>query len=129
MKDFQYITNSHPDYIENIYNDFLKDPNSIDQEMRKFFEGFDFAVSSNKVTASESRAGAVADSGNSLNKEFAVYQLIEAYRKKSHLIANTNPIRERRDRKANLDISNVLSSDAILSLYILNSWWYFRAVL
>ena len=105
MKDFQYITNSHPDYIENIYNDFLKDPNSIDQEMRKFFEGFDFAVSSNKVTASESRAGAVADSGNSLNKEFAVYQLIEAYRKKSHLIANTNPIRERRDRKANLDIS------------------------
>ena len=45
MKDFQYITNAHPAYIENLYNDFVKDPNSIDGELRKFFEGFDFAVS------------------------------------------------------------------------------------
>jgi 2-oxoglutarate dehydrogenase E1 component len=104
MKDFQYITNSHPDYIENIYNDFLKDPNSIDQEMRKFFEGFDFAVSSNKIP-SGTQGAAPADTGNSMQKEFGVYQLIEAYRKKSHLIAKTNPIRERRDRNANLDLS------------------------
>ena len=39
-----------------------------------------------------------------LEKEFAVYQLILAYRKKGHLIAKTNPIRERKDRKANLDL-------------------------
>ena len=44
MKDFQYITNSHPGYIEGLYNDFVKDPNSVEAEMRKFFEGFDFAV-------------------------------------------------------------------------------------
>ena len=43
MKDFQYITNSHPAYIENLYNDFLKNPASVDEEMRKFFDGFDFA--------------------------------------------------------------------------------------
>ena len=45
MKDFQYITNSHPSYIEGLYNDFVKDPNSVEEDMRKFFEGFDFAVS------------------------------------------------------------------------------------
>jgi 2-oxoglutarate dehydrogenase E1 component len=45
MKDFQYITGSHPSYIEGLYNDFVKDPNSVDADMRKFFEGFDFAVS------------------------------------------------------------------------------------
>ena len=44
MKDFQYITNSHPGYIEGLYNDFVKDPTSVDVDMRKFFEGFDFAV-------------------------------------------------------------------------------------
>ena len=44
MKDFQYITNSHPSYIEGLYNDFVKDPNSIDADLRKFFEGFDFAI-------------------------------------------------------------------------------------
>ena len=30
MKDFQYITNAHPAYIENLYNDFVKDPASVD---------------------------------------------------------------------------------------------------
>jgi len=48
MKDFSYITNSHPAYIENLYQDYVKDPSSVDPEMKKFFEGFDFAVSSGK---------------------------------------------------------------------------------
>ena len=46
MKDFSYITNSSPAYIESLYQDFIKDPESVDVEYRKFFEGFDFAVSS-----------------------------------------------------------------------------------
>ena len=45
MKDFSYITSSHPAYIENLYTDFIKDPESVDADLRKFFEGFDFAVS------------------------------------------------------------------------------------
>ena len=46
MKDFQFITSQHPQYIESLYQDFVNDPASVDPEMRKFFEGFDFAVSS-----------------------------------------------------------------------------------
>ena len=45
MNDLSYITSSHPAYIENLYRDFLKNPESVDADMRKFFEGFDFAVS------------------------------------------------------------------------------------
>ncbi len=107
MKDFQYITNAHPSYIENLYNDFVKDPESVDNEMRKFFEGFDFAVSSGSLaTNGTATAPAGVAIGNAqLTKEFAVYQLIQAYRKKGHLIADTNPIRKRKDRHANLDLS------------------------
>src|SRR5688572_17037084 len=115
MKDFQYITGSHPSYIENLYNDFVKDPASVDAEMRKFFEGFDFAVSSGlqptNGAAVKASAG-VAVSGSQLDKEFAVYQLIQPYRKKGHLIANTNPIRKRKDRHANLELSYFGLSDA-----------------
>ena len=53
MKDFSYITNSHPAYIENLYRDFLKNPESVDPEMRKFFEGFDFAFSTRKSVRSK----------------------------------------------------------------------------
>jgi 2-oxoglutarate dehydrogenase E1 component len=46
MKDFSFITHSHPAYIENLYKDFVQNPESVDPDYRKFFEGFDFAISS-----------------------------------------------------------------------------------
>ena len=117
MKDFQYITNSHPAYVEGLYNDFVKDPGSVDADMRKFFEGFDFAVNSNAISVPlNGKAAAVsAAPGTDLQKEFAVYQLILAYRKKGHLVAKTNPIRERKDRHADLGLDNFGLSDADLS--------------
>ena len=45
MKDFQYITSQHPAYIESLYQDFVQNPASVDPELKKFFEGFDFAIS------------------------------------------------------------------------------------
>lgn len=111
MKDFQYITNSHPAYIEGLYKDFAKDPNSVDADLRKFFEGFDFAVANNSAAAT---AGSTAFAGN-LDKEFAVFRLIRAYRKKGHLVAKTNPIRERKDRYARLELSNFGLSEADLN--------------
>lgn len=114
MKDFQYITGSHPSYIENLYNDFVKDPGTVDAEMRKFFEGFDFAVSSGLQPANGAAAkpNAAAAGEGQLDKEFAVYRLIQAYRKKGHLIANTNPIRKRKDRHANLELNYFGLSEA-----------------
>ena len=40
MKDFSYITNSHPTFIEGLYKQFLEAPESIDPDIKKFFEGF-----------------------------------------------------------------------------------------
>lgn len=108
MKDFSYITNSSPAFIENLYQDFVKNPDSVDPELKKFFEGFDFAMSITRgnghaVTEKAETKIAPVDSSD-LAKEFAVFNLILAYRKKGHLVAKTNPIRERKDRGANLDL-------------------------
>lgn len=107
MKDLSFITASHPSYIENLYTDFKKNPESVDVDLRKFFEGFDFAVNSQNGHAKGGEDAAVAN----LDKEFGVYQLILAYRKKGHLISKTNPIRERKDRRANLDLAYFGLSD------------------
>ncbi|ULQ58197.1 2-oxoglutarate dehydrogenase E1 component [Flavihumibacter rivuli] len=112
MKDFSYITNSSPAYIESLYQDFVKDPASVDPEFKKFFEGFDFAVA-NAVNG-HAPAGAAVDASQ-LGREFSVYQLIQAYRKKGHLIAKTNPIRPRKDRKPNLDLKFFGLSEADLN--------------
>ena len=116
MKDFSYITSSHPEFIENLYRDFTKDPESIDPEMRKFFEGFDFAMSLGPVKKGNGQANgevsrvesvpsaAAAPAGQDWMREIRVYRMILGYRNKGHLIARTNPIRERKDRHANLDL-------------------------
>ncbi len=113
MKDFSYITNSHPAFIENLYNDYVANPDSVEPEMKKFFEGFDFAVSSGKEAngsangngaAAAPAKGAAAATTDNWKQEIKVYRLILGYRNKGHLIAKTNPIRERKDRGANLDL-------------------------
>ncbi|HXD77717.1 MAG TPA: 2-oxoglutarate dehydrogenase E1 component [Puia sp.] len=127
MKDFSFITNSHPAYIEGLYQDFVRNPETVDPEFRRFFEGFDFAVSQgrsavangsangagngSRPAAGASIAAAVAVTtpapltGADWKKELGAYRLILGYRNKGHLIAKTNPIRPRKDRGANLDLA------------------------
>lgn len=109
MKDFSYITHSHPSFIESMYKDFVQDPASVDPDFRKFFEGFDFAVSSGVTTTN----GTAAPPDDWM-REIKVYRLILGYRNKGHLLAKTNPIRTRKDRGANLDLSFFGLTDADL---------------
>ena len=102
MNNYSFLTNATPEFIENLYTDFKKNPAAVDHEFRKFFEGFDFATlnyNGKSIAASFS-----AD-------EFKVYNLIIAYRSKGHLIANTNQIKKRKDRKANLQLDYFGLSD------------------
>lgn len=116
MKDFSYVMSSHPSYIESLYTDYVKDPSSVDPELKKFFEGFDFATSKNGNGSAP--ASPATDktpvSNEQLAKELAVYSLIQAYRKKGHLIATTNPIRPRKDRKPELDLDDFNLTEADL---------------
>jgi 2-oxoglutarate dehydrogenase E1 component len=119
MKDFSYITNSHPAFIEETYKAFVQDPSSVDPDLKKFFEGFDFAVSNGHAGSgaptSANTTAATSSTGIDWQKEINVYRLILGYRNRGHLLALTNPIRPRKDRQANLDLSYFGLSDADLS--------------
>ncbi len=115
MKDFQYITSSHPAYIESLYQDYVKNPDSIDADLRKFFDGFDYAVSNaNGGSAVASApttnpegigaAGGTPQTNIDWMKEIKAYRMILGYRNKGHLLAKTNPIRKRKDRGANIEM-------------------------
>ncbi len=111
MKDFSYVTNSDPSYIESLYDNYSKSPDTIDPDWKKFFEGFDFAVG--RVNG-KSEGPKSPVSNEQLTKEFAVYQLIYNYRKRGHLIATTNPIRPRKDRNAQLELKDAGLTEADL---------------
>ena len=101
MDSYSFLSNATPEYIEGLYRDFQKNPSSVDIEFKKFFEGFDFAT----LNYNGKKASFSAD-------EFKVYSLITAYRNKGHLIADTNPLKPRKDRQAQLELSYFGLTDA-----------------
>ncbi|MBC6697293.1 2-oxoglutarate dehydrogenase E1 component [Hymenobacter sp. BT190] len=123
-----YIANAHGDYLDNLYQSYKADPQSVDASWQKFFEGFDFAQQYPEdgmpqadgegvltTSASTNQAGAVrAVDTVAADKETQVRNLIHAYRSRGHLVAKTNPVRERKDRKARLNIADFGLSDADL---------------
>lgn len=113
MKDFSYITGPDPVYIESLYNEFVNDPATVDPEWKKFFEGFDFAVSTTANGQTES--GKTVINSDHLAKEIGVFELIRAYRKRGHLASTTNPIRARKNRHPQLELERFNLTDADLN--------------
>lgn len=106
MDKYSYVANAHSTYIDALYKDYKSDSQSVDETWQKFFEGFDFAI------AKYGEDGAVKGDFN--EKEIQVYQLIHAHRSRAHLVANTNPVRDRKDREPLLDLKDFNLSDADL---------------
>ncbi|MBT3417236.1 MAG: 2-oxoglutarate dehydrogenase E1 component [Flavobacteriales bacterium] len=96
MDKFSFLGAMHTGMVEQMYDQFLQNPDSVNEDWRNFFQGFDFA----KEVYSEEDVPQV------FQKEFKVINLIDAYRKIGHLFTKTNPVRERRKYTPTLDYRN-----------------------
>ena len=107
MDKFSYLGNADPNMIEEMFERFKTDPESVDETWKKFFQGFEFAQA---VYGS-----APASSGSGYSSEFNVINLINAYRQRGHLFTKTNPVRVRRQYRPTLDIENFELKNADLN--------------
>jgi len=130
MKDYSYVFNAHPSFVDDMYAKYANDPASVEEGWRVFFEGFEFGGKATNGNGSSNGAsnGAKASSGSKTaiasgrtdgallsNKEFAAYSIIGGFRRRGHLLSTTNPIRDRIDRKARLDLADYNLTDADLN--------------
>lgn len=100
------------EYLESLYNQFKKSPESIELEWRRFFEGVDFAKDFKGPGASV--GGAVSGTGVS-EKELDVYHLISAYRNYGHFEAQLDPLTNTPIPSDELRLSKFNLSDADLN--------------
>lgn len=115
MDNYTYLSNADPKAVEALYQQFKSDPQSVDEGWKKFFEGFEFAQEQFPMLPNGQGATSTSTSGGIGNaKEVQVRNLIHAYRTRAHLRSNTNPVRERKDRKPILDLQDFNLSDADL---------------
>src|SRR5574343_273953 len=100
MDKFSYISNADVNAIEDLYQQYLTNQDSVDFGWKKFFEGFELG----QQKFNGNSKGAVV-SQDAL-KEISVLNLIHGYRSRGHLFTKTNPVRERRKYEPSLDIKN-----------------------
>lgn len=111
MTDHTPVFNAHPQYIESMYRTWQADPASVTEDWQAFFRGFDFALTNGAGAESGSASGISAED---IRKEFAVVNLIYGYRDRGHTLSTTNPIKERKDRKPRLELSDYGLTEADL---------------
>ncbi len=114
MDPFSFLNSIHPQQLDELYQKYLKYPDSIEPSWKAFFQGFDFGKDTvEEVTTSENQSQDISFKENgdingseAIHKEFQVIRLIDGYRTRGHLFTKTNPVRERRTYKPKLDIEN-----------------------
>jgi len=97
MDQLSYLNTPDSAVIEELLEKYHRDPASVDESWRRFFEGFEFCQKNYK-----------AEEGDAFlyPNEFKVLNLIIAYRQRGHLFTKTNPVRTRRRYSPTLDIEN-----------------------
>ncbi len=97
MDKFSYLNTIDPEMVEDLYQNFLNDPNSVDESWKLFFDGYEFSRTNYSQSDNDVRV---------YPDEFKVINLINDFRQRGHLFTVTNPVRKRRSYSPTLDIEN-----------------------
>ncbi len=108
MDNLTYLNGGSVEYIDNLYQNYKSNPESVEFGWQKFFEGFELGRSA------EGPVSYGDQTPEYFLKEINVLNLIEGYRQRGHLFTKTNPVRERRKHLPTLDIENFGLSEADL---------------
>lgn len=100
MDKYSYISNADSGYIDEMYQAYKSDPNSVDTSWQRFFEGFEFSSQKFGEPLEGEQDSIVS------TKEAQVRALIHAYRSRGHLKSDTNPVRPRRVHLVRLDLKD-----------------------
>ena len=98
MDQYSFLNTAHTAYFAELYDQYLINPESVEPSWRAFFQGFEFGV--DKAKKEE------LNIPDNILKEFKVVRLINGYRTRGHLFTKTNPVRNRRTYKPNLELEN-----------------------
>ncbi len=91
------MNQSNAEYIDGLYQQYLKSPDTVENEWKRFFEGMEF-----------SKDGGLSE------KDLNVYRLIRAYRDYGHFEAQLNPLQNSNSKSEELSLTKYGLTDADL---------------
>lgn len=124
MDKYSFLNAATTQFFADLYDQYLENPDSVEASWRAFFQGFDFARENYGEDFFETECTSYSETptqvtqipvSDKVEKEFKVLNLINAYRKRGHLFAKTNPIQEREKHEPTLAIEHFGLSQADLN--------------
>ncbi|WP_314818422.1 2-oxoglutarate dehydrogenase E1 component [Capnocytophaga gingivalis] len=135
MDKYSFLNAANTQFFADLYDQYLENPDSVEASWRAFFQGFDFAresygddffqesVPQEVSTVAAPAASSVASSpqaapvpvSGKVEKELQVLNLIKAYQRQGHLLAQIDPLKERKARQVSLSLEKFGLSQADLS--------------
>ena len=127
MDSLDFVNRANSDYIEALYQEYQKDPRSLDEHWRAFFAGIELASDASGVlptngsgvrvehlpTDVQQQVTSETQTGKASTK--GVYALVHMYRELGHLIANLDPLGHNRTTHPLLKLSEFGLSNSDLN--------------
>src|SRR5688572_26419532 len=83
MRPSEYANASNAQYLEELFDRYKQDPDSVPEQWRAFFAGFELASGKNELILS----------GEGAEQPIGVFDLVHSYRELGHYAANLDPLK------------------------------------
>ncbi|MDX2167533.1 MAG: 2-oxoglutarate dehydrogenase E1 component, partial [Deltaproteobacteria bacterium] len=105
--DLDFILRANPDYIEDLYRQYQRDPAAVGADWAHFFAGFE-------IGADGRRPATPPISASQAERVIGIYDLIHTFRELGHLIADLNPLGGNLKEHPLLDLSQFAFAESDL---------------
>src|SRR3954468_8310289 len=117
MERFDFVNRANAEYIDRLYEQYQRDPRSIDVTWQAYFAGFEYAEGKNfKAAGNAPQQKTQAASGPGVseqadrqalerNAHIGIYDLVHSYRELGHFIADLDPLGRNRANHPLLELS------------------------
>ena len=112
MQTFDFVNRANADLIEQIYQQFRKDPASVPEAWKAYFAGFEMGIGRSDLPSL-----ALAEGEAAADPEFraGIFDLVHTYREMGHYCSDLDPLKlTKRGEHPMLALSNFHLSDADL---------------
>jgi 2-oxoglutarate dehydrogenase E1 component len=96
---FDFVNRANAEYIDQLHDQYLKDPRSVPEQWRAFFAGFEVGIE--RSTTDGARPTLPTGPLN-----MGVFDLVHSYRELGHFVARLDPLGHDRPNHPLLDLSN-----------------------
>jgi len=112
MERFDFSKQGNADYIEQLYEQYQRDPDSLDDTWRAYFAGFEFAGGRGFDRSAPAPVGAAGETPALQPLTIGVHKLVHSFRELGHFIAQLDPLGHNRHSHPLLELPQFSMTEA-----------------